>query len=228
MTQQPESDRRFGRAFWLPTSILLLAVALAAGMMLGARLDTDATNQGPSEGSVDVGFLRDMQAHHAQAVEMSVLIRQRTRDPEVLRLALDIELSQQQQIGQMYGWLAERELAQSVSGPPMQWMTQDQMMEEPHDMGESSSMPTDMTVMPGMASDADLTRLTTLPLDAAERLYLQLMIPHHQGGVEMARYAASEAADSHVRRLAQRILDAQTSEVEALEAMLADRGGPVP
>ncbi|CUR54326.1 DUF305 domain-containing protein [Nocardioides sp.] len=212
---------------WLPAAVLLLAVAVAAGMLLGARLDNEATNQGPTEGSVDVGFLRDMQEHHAQAVEMSVLIRERTKDPEILRLALDIELSQQQQIGQMYGWLAERELAQSASGPPMQWLAQDQMMEEPHDMGDSSSMPADMTVMPGMASDADLTRLTSLPVGAAERLYLQLMVPHHQGGVEMARYAVSQAKDSHVRRLAQRILEAQDSEIEALKSMLSARGGPV-
>lgn len=82
--------------------------------------------------------------------------------------------------------------------------------------------------MPGMATAADVERLQELRGREAERLYLQLMIPHHQAGVAMAEYALANATDPQVKNLAQRIVEAQTAEIKALQDMLDDRGGPLP
>ena len=59
----------------------------------------------------------------------------------------------------------------------------------------------------------------------AERLYLQLMIDHHLGGVEMASVAAEEAAQPQVRRLAEAMVAGQTSELDRLQELLDARGG---
>ncbi|WP_034227687.1 DUF305 domain-containing protein, partial [Actinotalea ferrariae] len=93
--------------------VLVAAVVGVAGLVAGAAL----TNGGdpvsrPAETSAEAGFARDMQAHHAQAVQMSTMVRDATDDPEVRSLALDIMLTQQQQAGQMYGWLEQWDLPQ--------------------------------------------------------------------------------------------------------------------
>lgn len=209
-----------------------LIAAVAGGSWFGARLTADPDHDAsPGTESVEAGFLRDMQVHHAQAVQVSVIVRDRTTDPQVRTLALDILLSQQQQIGQMYGWLADWGLPQTDTGPAMAWMTNDDGIgDDMASMGsdDMGSMRSDDDQMPGMATAADLERLQGLRGRDAERLYLQLMIPHHRAGVAMAEYALANATDPLVRNLAQRIVEAQTAEIKALQAMLDDRGGPLP
>lgn len=101
----------------LLASVFLLRVYLSPG-------DASKTTM-PTDSSVDAGFARDMQQHHAQAVEMSDLILDRTKDSEIRTLARDVRLTQQQQIGQMYAWLELWSLPQASSQPAMAWMQQD-------------------------------------------------------------------------------------------------------
>ena len=82
--------------------------------------------------------------------------------------------------------------------------------------------------MPGMATREDLNRLAGASGREAERLYLQLMIPHHQGGVEMAQYAANNGAEQAVQDLAVSIVNAQRAELAVLNDLLDARGGPLP
>ena len=207
---------------------------MAVGLFAGALLDKNAeASAPPTEGSVDVGFSRDMRDHHAQAVEMSVLVREATDDPEVRGLALDIMLTQQQQVGQMYGWLAAWGVPQASSSPPMTWIRSDGDRDESdEDMaGQSHGSMTmkddEPARMPGMASEAQLAELAQARGERAERIYLQLMIPHHQAGVTMAEYASERATEPQVRRLAQSIVDSQTAGIKVLTSMLDSRGGPV-
>lgn len=190
------------------------------------------------EDSVDLGFSRDMQDHHAQAVEMSVLVREATEDPQVRTLALDIMLTQQHQAGQMFGWLAAGAYPQSGQGEPMTWMTADARADDMAGMdhgaaGEGSTASSTGasepdTRMPGMATDAQLRQLEQAEGRRAERIYLQLMIPHHQAGVAMAEYAVEHASQPQVQRLAQSIVNSQTSELQVLRSMLDAHGGPLP
>ena len=200
------------------------ALTLVLGLLLGSLLGKERPASTPGEASVDVGFSRDMREHHAQAVQMSVLVREATQDPEVRTQALDILLTQQQQAGQMFGWLASWGVPQTSTQPPMRWMLSDSGGDGMNHAGMSTN---DGGSMPGMASREDLRRLARAEGREAERLYLQLMIPHHRAGVAMAEYAAARAREPRVRQLAQSIVDSQRSEIRVLRSMLAARGGPV-
>ncbi|HLS13529.1 MAG TPA: DUF305 domain-containing protein [Beutenbergiaceae bacterium] len=197
---------------------VLIALAAVVGLIAGSRLAVSAP-QLPGEGSVDAGFARDMGVHHSQAVEMSVLIRDRTDDAELLSLALDIILTQQQQAGQMYAWLELWGLPQTSTQSPMGWM---------QDHSDPQAHATASDPMPGMATREELNRLAAASGAEAERLYLDLMVAHHEGGIEMAQYAADNAQNSAVKGLAVSIVNSQSAELNVLNDLLAARGGPLP
>jgi uncharacterized protein (DUF305 family) len=79
--------------------------------------------------------------------------------------------------------------------------------------------------MPGIATDDEIARLTAAHGPPAEKLFLELMIRHHRGGVQMATYAADHAQTSIVRALARGIAEAQTAEIAQLQDLLAQRFG---
>ena len=195
-------DRR-----WLLAALLLL-LGLLAGALAGYWLGRART---PAAGSVDVGFARDMSLHHEQAVVMAGLIYDRTDDPAIRTLAFDILTTQQGQIGIMSGWLDAWGLPWTTSGPRMAWM----------------GMPTE-GLMPGMATAEQLSALRAAEGTQADILFLQLMIPHHQGGVTMAEMAAAEAGQEPVRTLAQSIVEAQTLEIDYMRQLLAGKGVEAP
>jgi uncharacterized protein (DUF305 family) len=155
----------------------------------------------PRDNSPEVIFSRDMMAHHAQAVEMATLIRDRSTDEELRQLTLDMILTQQTQIGQMQAWLHLWNVPQEGLEPPMQGM------------GE----------MMGMAPQESVNDLAILPISEAEISFLQLMIRHHEGGVFMAQDSL-ETPQSVVKRLAESIVTAQSGEIEYMENLLEKRG----
>ncbi|MEU5861685.1 DUF305 domain-containing protein [Nonomuraea sp. NPDC047529] len=173
----------------------------------------------PGDASLEAGFARDMQAHHAQAVQMALIIRDRTTDRQVRTLAYDIATTQQQQIGQMYAWLDMWGLPQASLEPRMAWMRQGH--QNMPGMGQrTAQMPAQM---PGMATREQLKQLEQASGKEAETLFLRLMIPHHQGGVQMAQ-AAQGSGQPQVKRMASSILAAQQAEIELMRGMLAARG----
>lgn len=206
------------------TAVFVVVIAVLALLTAGAVGMAVAGPSAPGDDSVDAGFARDMQEHHTQAVQMSFLVRDRTEDPTVRTIAYDIATSQQQQAGQMYGWLVQWQLPQTRSEPRMAWMS---AVDGMGSMGQPSDQPVESSpMMPGMASAADLRRLQDARGSAAEILYLRLMVAHHRGGVAMASVAAERAERPEVRQLARVIVAAQTAEIEQLQSMLADRGQP--
>ena len=106
---------------WQKRVLLILAgiavVALFALAFTAGRVSAGPTY--PDAGSADAGFARDMQVHHNQAVEMSMIVRDNTEDETLRSIAYDIALTQQQQAGQMYAWLEEWGLPQSDPQPRM-------------------------------------------------------------------------------------------------------------
>jgi uncharacterized protein (DUF305 family) len=200
---------------------LLSATALALGVLLGSVVARPSPFAVPADTSVDAGFARDMQAHHGQAVELARLVRDRTDDEEVRTLALDIMLTQDNQAGQMAGWLETWGLDQSSAQEPMAWAT---ALGHAHETDDGA---VGFAAMPGWVDRADMTRLENADGVEAERIFLELMIPHHQGGVEMAQLAVDEAQGRQVRTLAASIVKSQTAEIRVLQSMLDARGGPV-
>jgi uncharacterized protein (DUF305 family) len=204
---------------------LLVATALAVGILIGSVLVRQSPYAVPADTSVDAGFARDMQAHHSQAVDMSRMIRDGTDDDAVRTLALDIMLTQNNQAGQMAGWLETWGLPQASARPPMAWAGEGHQHTAP--TSSDGDAPQGLAAMPGWVSTEDLARLDAAEGVEAERLYLQLMIPHHLGGVEMAEMAVDDAQGRQVRALAESIIRSQTAEIGVLETMLEERGGPL-
>ncbi|MEU9200346.1 DUF305 domain-containing protein [Streptomyces sp. DT224] len=195
---------------WFVVSALLLGLCGAAGAIAVAIPGrTQAAQPVPAGESADAGFARDMAVHHQQAVEMSFLVRDNTRNEELRRLAFDVINTQANQRGMMLGWLDMWGASKVSSDGPMRWM-------KGHSVPGGAGMP-------GMATRAQLERLRSARGKAAEVLYLQLMIPHHQGGVVMARAAAQQVKSSPVRGLAAGIVRAQKSEISLMRDMLAQR-----
>ncbi len=161
---------------------------------------------------MDAGFARDMAIHHQQAVEMSFIVRDRTDDEDVRRLAYDIINTQANQRGMMLGWLEMWGLPKSAAGPPMKWM------------GHTFTPTDDGSLMPGMATDAELAALTAAKGEKAEVLFLRLMTVHHRAGADMAQAAAGSARTDVIRNLADGMVRGQQSEIGLMADMLKDRG----
>jgi uncharacterized protein (DUF305 family) len=198
----------------------LVAVALLAGVAVGfsvdSLLDDEPASRSlvaaspPADASGDAGFARDMAVHHAQAVEMADIIRQRTGDEALLLLTTDIVFTQQSQIGRLHGWLEQWGLPYVTPRPPMEWA-------HTTHAGHSDGG------MPGMASRGDVSSLRVLPVAEAEVRFLELMIEHHRGGVAMAEAALATAQRPEVLSFAEKVVAAQQAEIELLVGMLADR-----
>lgn len=215
--------------FYIAAAILAVALATAIGLVVGYQLKDDDSSSAvvPADDSVDAGFARDMQVHHAQAVEMAMIVRDRTEDPAVRTMAYDIARTQQQQMGQMYAWLTMWGLGQYSQNPPMAWMHED--LNGHHDMagmdmGNGDSAPANASLMPGMATSAQMDQLRASHGQEAGVLFLQMMIRHHLGGIEMAEYAAQHAEVDQVRQLAETMAVTQRAEVKAMNDMLVERG----
>ena len=195
--------------------VLLAATALGIGIGAVATRSADDPSATPANDSAEAGFVRDMSTHHGQAVSMADAIRSRTQDPLLAALATDIVLTQQSQIGRFSGWLDQWGLPMTSLDAPMSWA-------QGH-TATSTSM--DMEAMPGMATNDEIRQLDSLPLDQAEVLFLNLMIRHHRGGVEMAETVLTITGRDEVRRIAQSIVTSQQSEIEAMQSMLDERAG---
>ncbi|GAA2171290.1 DUF305 domain-containing protein [Actinomadura napierensis] len=198
-----------------------ITVAIAALVLLAAAtlLGTTAWKSGePAADGPEAGFARDMSAHHAQAVEMSFIVRDRTSDPAVRLLAYDIINTQSAQIGMMTAWLDQWGLPKTDPAGPMRWMSGHSGMAMP--------APATGATMPGMATDAQLAELRKASGKDAQVLFLRLMTAHHRGGVDMARAVLDRTGRDQVRRLARTMVSGQLSEITQMNAMLRERGAP--
>ncbi|MER6493583.1 DUF305 domain-containing protein [Streptomyces griseorubiginosus] len=193
-------------------AVAVAGVLVAAGAITYAVAE-DGSADTPTAESADAGFARDMAVHHQQAVEMSYIVRDRTKDVEVRRLAYDIAQTQANQRGMLLGWLDLWGLPKVSADPPMTWMGMGDMPSA----GEGS-------LMPGMATDSEMKKLGTLNGKQAEVFYLRLMTEHHRGGIHMAKGCVDKCTVGVEKRLAQGMVDAQQSEIDLMARMLKERG----
>lgn len=189
------------------------AVLVAAGAITYAVAEDGGSSSTPSADSADAGFARDMAVHHQQAVEMSYIVRDRTKDEEVRRLAYDIAQTQANQRGMLLGWLDLWGAPKVSSDAPMTWMG----------MGDMASGK-DGALMPGMATNTEMKKLGTLSGKQAEIFYLQLMTDHHKGGIHMAEGCVDKCTVDVEKRLARGMVEGQQSEIDLMSDMLKERG----
>lgn len=182
-----------------------LAAAILAGMLLltgcGGDDDTAGSDAGTSTAfnDADVAFAQGMIPHHQQAIEMAQLASDRAASDAVKALAAEIEGAQGPEIATMSGWL--RSWGQEV----------------PEDM---AGMDHGATPMPGMMSDADMRALEQATDVGFDRMFLQMMIQHHQGAIEMAGAEQANGQNADAVALAEQIDTAQTAEIETIQGLL--------
>ena len=181
-----------------------MVAVLAAGVALALLF----ASVPPSNDSAEAGFARDMIVHHAQAVQMAEIVRDRTQSDSMRLIASDISLTQQGQIGIMQGWLGVWGLPITGEEPAMAWM----------------GHPTD-GLMPGMAAPEEIDQLSKLPPDRADVLFLRLMISHHEAAIPMAQAVLKRTEEPEVRQLANSIISSQKAEIWNMKAMVDEKVG---
>ena len=224
MTERaPGAGRAPGRVWPLVLAGVVVLVVVGVLAFSAGRLSVGAP-QTPGSTSAEAGFARDMQEHHQQGVELAMIVRDRTDDPETRLLAYDIATTQSQQSGQLYGWLTGWGLPQAAAEPSMTWMTRPATVGETagvHDHGSAAHTPGEP--MPGLATPAQIEQLRGASGVEAEREFLTLMIAHHRGAIEMAEAVLARSSNPTVRTFADGVISSQESEIRLMETMLAAR-----
>jgi len=178
--------------------------ALAAVAVVVLALAGCGGNDGSSPASAqfneaDVTFAQGMIPHHRQAIEMAKVAQQRAAGADVKKLAGDIEKAQDPEIQTMAGWLR----AWSKDVPT-----------------DTSGMQHGGMDMPGMMSADEMKALENASGATFDRMFLQMMIKHHEGAIEMARTEQTNGTNPEATALAKQIETAQTAEIGTMEQLL--------
>ncbi|MFE3002635.1 DUF305 domain-containing protein [Nocardia sp. NPDC059246] len=144
--------------------------------------------------AADVTFLQMMYPHHAQAVEMAKLVPTRSQNQQLITLATAVEQAQSPEMRQI------TTLLQSFGKPAPSG-----------DMGHD---------MPGIMSKDQMTKLEGLSGPDFDKLWMQMMIEHHQGAITMANTELAQGANAESKALAQSIVTAQQQEITQMNTML--------
>jgi uncharacterized protein (DUF305 family) len=157
----------------------------------------------------DVTFVQGMIPHHRGALAMTQLADGRAEDPRVIDLASRIEAAQEPEIETMTAWLEEWD----------EPLPEDTMSEGMDGMDHGSGG----MDMEGM-SEEDMTALEGASGAEFDRMFLEMMIEHHQGAVEMAETEVEDGAYPDAIVLASEIADSQTAEIAEMETILSELG----
>lgn len=220
------------------TRLVLPAVVVAAGLLLGAcsssgdhngmdgmntdgsgTMDMGSMDNGAGGGSTtslnipegadfnatDVAFAQGMIPHHGQAVQMADMALAISTNAEVRSLAEQIKAAQSPEIEQMTTWLTD--WGQSVPDP-------NAMMDD--NMDHSGGM-----MMSGMMSAADMARLENASGTDFDRMFLEMMVLHHEGAIEMAEQQLADGMYQPTKDLAQAVITGQQAEIEEMNALIA-------
>ncbi|MET0704745.1 MAG: DUF305 domain-containing protein [Mycobacterium sp.] len=147
----------------------------------------------------DVAFATDMTPHHQQAIEMSAMVPDHTTNPQVIALAKEISAAQGPEIDTFKALL-------------VQWQ-EDPGADSAH--GGHGDM-----AMNGMVDDPTMQRLDSLKGPEFDTLWLQSMIGHHQGAIEMAKAELAKGENVDAKQLAQNIVSTQQTEIDQMKQML--------
>ena len=197
--------RNTAQRFALPGALLAAALLLTACNASGpdhagahtptVNSNTTGAAAGGPHNNADVEFATAMIPHHGQALEMADMALAKATDERVRQLATRIKAAQDPEITQMSGWLTGwRQPVPSVSG---------------------HTMP-----MEGMMSMQDMDRLGRASGTAFDRMWVQMMIEHHQGALMMAQKELGAGQDAHAKDLAKSIHNGQAKEIATMKALL--------
>ena len=198
-------------------NVLIVATVAATVLLTGCASSSMSSAEMPaghssSSGAVvatgsdaDITFAQLMISHHEQAVQMADMALQQSTSAEVTDLATQIKAAQDPEIGQMRGWLQQW-------GAPEQMDGMDGMDHGDMDMGGQSAG--------GMMSDADMGALGGASGADFDRMWLTMMIAHHEGAIKMAEQVKAESTNPDVIALADAIVAGQKKEIDTMQQLL--------
>lgn len=158
--------------------------------------------------STDVSFAQDMIQHHAQALAMVNLTVDRPLDPAFKALATQIRDAQAPEIETMADWL-------DAWGEKIPETVND------HEHADMGTMPDGMDDMPGMMTADEMAGLAAAPDATFESTWLDMMVRHHRGAIEMAEAEVEDGRYQPAIDLARSIIAAQRAEIETMNGLLA-------
>lgn len=232
------------RALTLILGALSLVLPIAACGNSGSNQATQTstttvvvTSPSPSgaqpHNQADVMFAQQMIPHHQQAIQMSdIVLGEQGIDPRVSDLANQIKAAQQPETDQMQGWLTQwgERATPSASSTPTETTMPSSSMSPSASMTPSSSMPSTtmpsggmapgMGQMPGMASDQEITALQNSNGGEASKLFLTLMIHHHQGAITMAQTEVKSGQNPPAVAMAHSIITTQQQQIDTMQNLL--------
>ena len=171
------------------------------------HLSTDEpaiTGEPAGYNAADVAFATNMVPHHKQAVELASLVPERSANNELGRLASEITATQVPEINILNVFL-------------VQWNENPEIGSGDH--AEHADHP-----MKGMVDEATMTRLESLQGTEFDRLWLESMISHHQGAVEMAEAQVAEGKNVDAIAMAKMMITTQQAEIAEMQQMLEGMG----
>jgi len=211
-----------------------LAVALTAGTLLfalaacGGDADGDTQDAGADQtaangdvfNDADADFATAMIPHHAQALAMVDLTRGRELSPPVQKLTEDIQAAQGPEIETMVDWLT------GWDRPVPETMRDHVNAEDPdgmggHDMEDMDGDGETESDMPGMMTDEELGDLEAAQGQEFEDMWLEMMIEHHEGAIEMAKDEQADGVFKPAIDLAGSIETSQQAEIDHMRELLA-------
>jgi uncharacterized protein (DUF305 family) len=169
----------------------------------------------PPLSAKDVEFMQGMIMHHAQAVEMTALINERTTNKNLRSLGARISHSQAEEMKYMERWLQLRGESTSMPEPSVHHMPGMDMAKHKHQM-----------LMPGMLSEDQMDALKKAKDAEFDRLFLKGMIQHHKGALVMVEElfnTAGSGQDSELFNFATEVDNGQRAEIKIMETMLGER-----
>lgn len=188
----------------------LAATAAALTLTLAGCSSSESSAGGSGHNDADVDFASDMIQHHAQALEMVDLTLGRELDPEVVTLTEEIRAAQAPEIEKMADWLEDWD-------QPVPETSRDHANAHAQEHGESVEMDTDM---PGMLSAKELESLEGASGPEFQNMWLEMMIEHHEGAVEMAEAQVEEGSNAKAVALAEDIISTQEREISTMQDLL--------
>ncbi len=216
------------------TRLLIPAAVVVAGLFLGAcssSSDHDGMDMNGSDSTMDMGsmdssgsstttlnipegadfnatdvaFAQGMIPHHGQAVQMADMALATSTNPDIKALAEQIKAAQSPEIEQMTAWLTD-------------W---DQTVPDPNAMMDDNMDHSGGMMMSGMMSAADMARLENATGADFDRMFLEMMVLHHEGAIEMAEQQLAEGKNQAVKDLSQAVITGQQAEIEEMNALIA-------
>ncbi|HSJ19443.1 MAG TPA: DUF305 domain-containing protein [Nocardioidaceae bacterium] len=190
----------------------LAAVAAALTLTLAGCASSESSADPSGFNDADVDFATDMIQHHAQALVMVDMTMGRDLDPEMVELTEEIRAAQAPEIEQMADWLEDWD-------QPVPQTSRDHANAHADDHGGDDGAQMDAD-MPGMMSAEEMDALEDASGEEFRTMWLEMMIEHHQGAVEMAETVVEEGQNGEVRALAEDVIRTQSDEISTMQDLL--------